>query len=88
MPRQFCSKWPWEKDLAGRPRRQTLPLRKLGIKEYFLYDPEALYLDPPLQGFRLVNGRSVPIKPNADGSLTSRELGLRLVVEKETFSVS
>ena len=74
---EVASKRTWHVDLGDK----RCLYAKLGIKEYFLYDPEALYLDPPLQGFRLVNGRSVPIKPNADGSLTSRELGLRLVVE-------
>jgi Uma2 family endonuclease len=56
---------------------------RIGVKEYFVFDPEARYLDPPLQGFRLVKGKSVPIKPNADGSLTSRELGLRLLADGE-----
>jgi Uma2 family endonuclease len=27
--------------------------RKLGVKEYFLFDPEGDYLDPTLQGYRL-----------------------------------
>jgi Uma2 family endonuclease len=56
---------------------------RIGVKEYFVFDPEARYLDPPLQGFRLVKGKSVPIKPNADGSLTSTELGLRLLADGE-----
>jgi Uma2 family endonuclease len=56
---------------------------EIGIKEYLLFDPEARYLQPPLQGFRLVKGKSVPIKPNADGSLTSKELGLRLLADGE-----
>jgi Uma2 family endonuclease len=56
---------------------------RIGVKEYFLFDPEARYLDPPLQGFRLVKGKSVSIKPNADGSLTSIELGLRLLADGE-----
>jgi len=28
---------------------------RLGVKEYFLYDPLGEYLDPPLQGYRLTN---------------------------------
>jgi Uma2 family endonuclease len=54
---------------------------RLRIPEYFLFDPEERYLDSTLLGFRSVKGRSVPIKANADGSLTSRELGLRLKAE-------
>jgi Uma2 family endonuclease len=53
----------------------------LGVPEYFLFDPEGPYLTPPLQGFRLRKGRYVPMQPTSDGSLTSRELGLRLTPE-------
>jgi len=56
---------------------------RIGVKEYLLFDPEGRYLKPPLQGFRLVKGKSVPIKPNADGSLTSTELGLRFLADGE-----
>jgi Uma2 family endonuclease len=56
---------------------------QIGVKEYFLFDPEARYLHPPLQGFRTVRGKSVPIESNADGSLTSKELGLRLLAAGE-----
>jgi Uma2 family endonuclease len=52
-----------------------------GVKEYFIFDPESRYLDPPLQGFRTVKGQPVPMKPAADGSLVSRQLGLRLKPE-------
>ncbi len=33
----------------------------LGVTEYFCYDPTGDYLDPPLVGHRLENGRYVPI---------------------------
>jgi hypothetical protein len=55
----------------------------LGVKEYFVFDPEGKYLDPVLQGFRTVKGKAVPMKPAADGSLVSKQLGLRLVAEGE-----
>jgi Uma2 family endonuclease len=54
---------------------------RIGVQEYFLFDPEIRYLNPPLQGFHLVKGKSVPMKPNADGSLTSKELGLRFLAD-------
>jgi Uma2 family endonuclease len=50
----------------------------LGVAEYFIYDPLDEYLDPPLQGFRLVGGDYERLTPAPDGSLMSRELGLRL----------
>jgi Uma2 family endonuclease len=51
---------------------------KLGVEEYFLDDPLAEYLNPPLQGYRLVAGRYEPIEPEIDGSLLSRTTGLRI----------
>ena len=53
---------------------------RLGVKEYFLFDPHGEYLDPPLQGHRLVDGDFQPIQPAADGAMESRELGLRLII--------
>jgi Uma2 family endonuclease len=50
--------------------------RELGIAEYFLFDPRAEYLDPPLQGFRLGGRDYQPIAPEADGSLLSPALVL------------
>ena len=54
----------------------------LGVAEYFLYDPKAEYLNPPLQGFGLRRGRYVPLEamPSPDGApvLYSEVLGLSL----------
>ena len=47
----------------------------LQVREYFLFDPLDEYLDPPLQGHRLVEGRYVPIEP-VDGRLPSEVTGL------------
>ena len=49
---------------------------RLGVEEYVLHDPLWEYLKPPLQGFRLVNGRYQPMFPEADGSLHSRTVGI------------
>jgi Uma2 family endonuclease len=54
---------------------------RLGIAEYFLFDPEGDYLAPRLQGHRLEAGQYVPIEPDGDGRLASRELDLHLKVE-------
>jgi Uma2 family endonuclease len=56
---------------------------RLGVLEYFLFDPEAEYLNPVLQGFRLVAGQYERIEPNADGNLESHALGLELRSEGE-----
>jgi Uma2 family endonuclease len=49
----------------------------LQVPEYFMFDPTEDYLDPPLQGFRLVDGEYLPIEPVA-GRLPSDVLGLHL----------
>jgi Uma2 family endonuclease len=36
---------------------------QLGVQEYYLYDPTADYLDPPLVGYQLVGGGYVPMQP-------------------------
>ncbi len=47
------------------------------VKEYFLFDPFEEYLDPSMQGYRLVNGEFVRIE-SSFGRLHSEELGLQL----------
>ncbi len=48
-------------------------------KEYFLFDPNHEYLKPPLQGYRLIDGKYIPIELN-DNRLYSEQLGLDLVM--------
>jgi Uma2 family endonuclease len=74
---EVVSRKTWRIDVGEKRRLYA----RLGVQEYFLFDPEIRYLNPPLQGFRLVKGKSVPMKPNADGSLTSKELGLRFLAD-------
>jgi Uma2 family endonuclease len=54
---------------------------ELGVKEYFLFDPEAAHLRPPLQGFRLGKRGYRTLRHAEEGSLTSPELGLQLLAE-------
>lgn len=51
---------------------------RLGVEEYFLFDPLGEYLWPKLQGYRLRGGRYRRLVPEADGSLESRATGLKL----------
>jgi Uma2 family endonuclease len=62
------------KDTTTKPELYA----RQGVKEYFLFDPDGENLDPPLQGYRLRRRTYVRLKPDQDGGLTSRELGLRL----------
>ena len=50
----------------------------LGVPEYVLFDPLAEYLRPPLQGFRLADGRYEPLSPLQGGGFASAVLGLEL----------
>ena len=65
-------------DDLGRKRQRYE--QRLGVQEYFLFDPRAEYLQPPLQGFRLEQGGYVPLEP-VEGRLHSERLGLDLVQE-------
>lgn len=58
---------------------------RLGVAEYFLFDALGDYLEPHLQGFRLVDGDYERIPPAADGSVFSEVLGLRLRAEGTTL---
>lgn len=54
----------------------------LEVQEYFQYDPSGEYLDPPLKGFRLIEGNYLPIEPalvsDVSVCLFSEVLGLEL----------
>jgi Uma2 family endonuclease len=74
---------------------------RLGVREYFLFDPLGDYLPRPLLGYRLVrtaeesaavNGGEVEARyeelpPAQDGGLLSAELGLRLVPDGEDLAL-
>jgi hypothetical protein len=50
---------------------------EMPVPEYFLFDPKGEYLDPPLQGHRLQEGKYARIEM-AEGRLPSEVLGLHL----------
>jgi Uma2 family endonuclease len=52
--------------------------QKIGVREYFMFDPLHDYLPAQIIGYRLVSKKYQRIKPDDDGSLISEELGLRL----------
>ncbi len=61
----------------------------LGVTEYFCYDPTGDYLDPPLVGYRLEEGRYVSIAPQeatpTSVVVASATLGLVLRVTGREF---
>ena len=57
--------------------KRRLYRSKIGVQEYFLFDPLEEYLTPSFQGFRRVGTRFQPIRA-VDGRLPSQVLGLHL----------
>ena len=61
----------------------------LGVQEYFQYDPTRDYLEPPLQGLRLVGNayQPIPATTSPEGTLVLRSavLGLELRLEEGTL---
>ncbi len=67
-------------------RREDLEFKpglyeRLGIGEYFLYDPRGRAIRPPLKGFRLGAAGYENIRPDEAGRFRSQELDLWLRVE-------
>lgn len=60
---------------------------RLGVQEYYLFDPLGEYLKPRFQGFRLVNGRYEALRTERDRSIMSHELGVLLRPEGEFLRV-
>jgi Uma2 family endonuclease len=74
---EVVSEGTWREDVGEK----RMLYARIGVNEYFVFDPEGRFVDLPLQGFKLENGKSVAMTPEPDGSLISLELGLRLVAE-------
>lgn len=66
------------KDQVSKPRVYA----RLGVPEYFIFDPEREYLSPPLQGFRLKGKRYVAIGPDRQGRLISDHLAMAVAAER------
>ena len=75
---EITSRSTWRED---QNRKREL-YRRLGVREYWQYDPTRDYLEPPLQGLELVGGayRRLPDRELADGTMAlwSAVLGLEL----------
>ena len=52
---------------------------RMGVKEYFLFDPTGSYLETALQGYRLVDGYYTEMKPHR-GHFDCLTLGIRLAL--------
>ena len=73
---EMLSKTTWKEDV-GR-KRDTYEY--LGVREYWLFDPEGWALSTPLTGYRLRDSGYRPIGADAAGACRSRVLGMALHV--------
>jgi Uma2 family endonuclease len=60
---------------------------RLGVREYFLFDGTGELQVPPLIGLRLSGQAYVELPADADGFVTSAELGMRLRAEGEDVAL-
>ena len=71
---ELTSKTTMKDDLV---KNRDIYLKKLGVKEYFLFDPKEEYLKPSFQAFCRVGNRFVSTKA-IDGRIPSKVMGLHL----------
>ena len=77
---EISSRGTWGEDLQTKWQRYA----QMGIREYFIFDPEYDYLEPALNAYRLVNGEYKQLKA-LGGVVTSKSLGLELVDTGKTL---
>src|SRR5207302_111022 len=71
---EVCSKKTWRANL----NEKRVLFASLGVKEYFLFDPEGRFIRPRLQGYRRNGEVYAPLTYDDDNRLHSAELGLYL----------
>jgi Uma2 family endonuclease len=76
---EIVSKGTWRRDLLHKP---ALYGRVLGTSEYYVFDPQGLYLPEPLMAFDLHEGAPVGREPSEAGRFASPLLGLELGLER------
>lgn len=59
---------------------------RMGVQEYFLYDPTASYLEPPLQGYRMTGGTLHRIA-ETNGRLRCETLGVELFLREDDLVI-
>ena len=54
---------------------------RLGVREYFLFDPEQDFFEPALRAYRLVGSDYMPLEMDETQGILSEELGLIIRLE-------
>jgi len=68
-----------DEDLGAKKKK----CERLGVREYFMFDPYCEYLSPQIQGFRLEHGQYVQIPPDDHGRVFSDVLNYALGANDE-----
>lgn len=71
---EIASKSTWQEDLGAKVKLYE----QLGALEYYIFDPEGIYLIQPLLAFRLKNSEMQGVEIN-DGRIFSPMLGLEII---------
>ena len=74
---EVASPGTWKEDRG----RKWQAYEAMGVGEYWLFDPTGEFFDPPLEGYRLAEGRYVPVEALGEAPelvLASEVLGLHL----------
>jgi Uma2 family endonuclease len=77
---ELSSRQTWREDLNFKWRLYE----RLGVREFFIFDPEYDYLPEPLVGYRLQEGQYEDLEVR-DGRVLSEALGLELVDTGKTL---
>jgi Uma2 family endonuclease len=81
---EISSRSAWVEDLGNK----KAICARLGVREYFLWDPEGEYLTPRLQGYRLQGGEYHRIAPDHGGGVASETLGVVFHAEESRLVAS
>jgi len=81
---EISSRKTWRADVRTKPELYA----RLGVEEYYLYDPQVEYLEPPLQGFRLAGAAYQRVEPDEAGALFSPRLAMKLWLENKRIQLA
>ena len=87
-PPTLVAEWLSDRSLNADRVAKPKAYRKLGIGEYWLFNPYGEFPDPRIQGWDLqAAGEPAPFPVEADGSVRSRVLSVRFVVREALLEV-
>ena len=81
---EVSSKWTYRNDLTKKKNRYA----HIGVKEYFLFDPERAYLPESLIGLQLTdNGEYEPIPITNNNGIISNVLGIEFRIQDDDIEL-